>query len=309
MAYRFKRKEPISKAVRRLGRGRIEHALECLQESGAEAVHCARKDIKKVRAVVRLVRTRITKKEFRRLTETLRAAATQLAASRDAYMKAQTLQNLVAHFKGQLAPGAFRHVRAELRKGSDEEMKRFRNEKTARAVERTLRRFTKRLERLKVRGNGWKALGPGVKTAYRQGRRAYQAVLQDSSPENFHEWRKRAKDLWYHVRLLQSVWPEQMDATASELDALGECLGDDHDLVVLRQDVHARSIGDGTAREIEMLNGLIEERQHELRVTALELGARFYAEKPSIFCHRLAGYWKSWRREKKPITQLAATNA
>lgn len=188
-------------------------------------------------------------------------------------------------------------------------MKRFRNEKTARAVERTLRRFTKTLERLKVSGKEWKALGPGVKTAYRQGWRAYQTVLEDSSPENFHEWRKCAKDLWYHVRLLQPVWPEQMDATASELDALGECLGDDHDLVVLRQDVQARSIGDGNAREIETLNGLIEERQRELRATALEMGARFYAEKPSVFCKRLAGYWKTWRREKKPLTQPAAANA
>lgn len=309
MAYRFKREESTSKAVRRLGRERIEHALECLQESGTEAIHCARKDIKKVRAVVRLVRTQIRKKEFRRLTERLREAATQLAASRDAYIKAQTLRNLAGHFKGQLAPGALRHVRAGLRKCCEEEMERFRNEKTARVVERTLRRLAKILERVKVSGKGWKALGPGVKTAYRQGRRAYRTVLEDPSPENFHEWRKRAKDLWYHVRLLQPVWPEQMDAMADELGALGECLGDDHDLAVLRQDVQARSIRDAKAREVETLNGLIEERQRELRMAALTLGARFYAEKPSIFCNRLAGYWKIWRCEKKPLTQPAGANA
>lgn len=158
-------------------------------------------------------------------------------------------------------------------------------------------------------GAGWKALGRGVKTAYRQGRRAYQTVLEDPSPENFHEWRKRAKDLWYHVRLLQPVWPEQMDAMAGELDTLGECLGDDHDLAVLRQDLQVRSIGDGYAREMETLNALIEERQRELRTAALTMGARFYAEKPSIFCNRLAGYWKIWRRQKSPLTQLAAANA
>src|SRR5688500_9033677 len=117
MAFCFKRKEPVSKAVRRLGRERIEHALECLKHSArAEAIHCARKDIKKVRAVARLVRPRIAKKKFCGLAEPLREAANDLAGSRDAYIKVQTLRGLTRHFKGQLAPGALRHVRGELRK-------------------------------------------------------------------------------------------------------------------------------------------------------------------------------------------------
>jgi len=310
MSYCFKRKESVSKAVRRLGRERIEHALECLKDyHRAEAIHCARKDIKKVRAVLRLVRTRIAKKEFRRLSRMLRKTATHLAAARDAFIKTQTLRNLAGHFKAHLAPGALRHVRSELRKGSDEQMKRFGKEQTASAVARMLHREIETLERLNVRGNGWKALRPGVKNAYRQGRRAYQVVVKDSSPENFHEWRKRAKDLWYHVRLLHPVWPEQLDAMASDLEALGENLGDDHDLVVLKQDVEKRFSGDGYARELEALNGLIEERHRELRTAALALGARFYAEKPSTFCNRLAGFWKTWRHEKKPVTRSAATTA
>jgi CHAD domain-containing protein len=307
MAYCFKRKESVSKAVRRMGRERIEHALECLKECDrAEAIHCARKDIKKVRAVVRMVRSRIAKNDFRRLTGMLRDAAAYLAASRDACIKAQTLRDLAEHFKGQLAPGALRHVRAELRRRRDEEMKRFAKEKTARAVERLLHRVAKLLERLKVSGKEWKALGPGVEVTYREGRRAYQTVLEDSSPENFHEWRKRAKDLWYQVRLLQPVWREQMEAMASELETLGESLGEDHDLVVLKYDLEERSIGNGNAQEMETLNGLIEQRQRDLRAAALALGARFYSEKPSVFCNRLAGYWRTWRREKKPLAWSTA---
>ena len=64
MSFRFKKKESISKAVHRLTAGRIEDALGCLEHCDhAEAIHCARKDIKKVRAVLRLVRTRIRKKD------------------------------------------------------------------------------------------------------------------------------------------------------------------------------------------------------------------------------------------------------
>lgn len=308
MAYCFKRKESVAKAVRRLGRERIEHAFECLKGSDrSEVIHCARKDIKKVRAVLRLVRARIPKKDFRRLVATLRKAAGQLAAARDAQVKIQTLRKLEEHFKNQLAPGALRRVRAELRKNLADQMKRFAKEKATRAVEKTLHGEMKALQQLKVSGSGWKTVGPGVKATYRAGRRAYRTVLSDRSPENFHEWRKRAKDLWYHVRLLQPVWPEQMDAMASELDALGEALGDGHDLFVLRQSVE--QLGNGQAREVEILKGLIEERGAELRTAALMLGARLYAEKPAMLCNRLAGYWHTWRREKKPLDQSVMAGA
>jgi CHAD domain-containing protein len=304
MAFCFHRRESVQKAIGRLGLERIENALECQKDCGrAEAVHCARKDIKKVRAVLRLVRTGIAKKKFGRLAKLLREAANQLAVLRDAYIRAKTLQELARHFKGQLAPGALRHVRTELRHDFDEEMKRFGKERTARAVERTLCLVAKEMARLDVDRKGWKALGPGVKRAYSEGRCAYQRVRKGASPENFHSWRKRVKDLWYQVTLLQPVWPEQMDAMARELEGLGKYLGHDHDLVVLRKAVAEQRTGEGKARELEALNGLIEERQRELRAAALALGARFYDEKPSTFCNRLAGYWRIWRREPKPAAR------
>jgi CHAD domain-containing protein len=339
MAFYFKKKETVPKAIRCLGRERIENALECLKDCGRpEAIHCARKDIKKSRAVIRLVRTEIPKKAYSRQIRLLREAAKHLAGPRDAFIKVNTLRNLMRHFKGQLAPGALRHVRAALHSALNEETRRFAKEKTAKTVERLLRRAAKEFDDLTVNGKGWKALSPGVKTAYSKGRCAYQTVLKDPAPENFHEWRKRAKDLWYQVSLLRPVWPEQMDAMASELETLGEYLGDDHDLVVLQEAVEGRCAGKGNARELETLIqsiekrqrelraashgsddgsdndklreletliGLMEERQRELRAAALELGARFYAEKPSAFCNRLAGYWQTWQCEKKPILQSA----
>jgi len=306
MAFCFKRKESVPKAIRRLGRERVEDALECLKDCGhGEAIHCARKDIKKVRALLRLVRSAIDKKEFRRLTKFLREMAKRLAEPRDAYVKVKTLTDLMRRFKGQLAPGALRHIRAELRNAFQDEMKRFTKNKIPKAIERLLLRAAKELKHLEVKGTGWIVLSPGVKAAYADGRHAYQIALKDSLPENFHEWRKHAKALWYQVTLLRRVWPEQMDAIAGELEMLGEYLGDDHDLVMLRQTVQEMCAGEHHPRELEALNGLIEQRQRELRAAALAIGARFYDETPSAFCKRLAGYWKIWCREKKPAVRLA----
>src|ERR1043166_1927328 len=277
MAFRFKRKESVRKAIRRLGRERVEDAVECLKDCRrGEAIHCARKDIKKVRAVLRMVRTDIPRKQFPLVRKPLRKAAKCLAVPRDAYVKMKTVADLIGHFKGQLAPGALRHIRAELRHAFDAELNRFAKEKTASVVERNFSQAMKELERIELKSKGWKAIGPGVKAAYATGRRAYQIALKDSTPENFHNWRKRAKDLWYQVTLLHRAWPEQIEAMAEELKALGECLGDHHDLVMLWQAVREQPASERYPQEIETLNGLIEERERELRAAALEMGARFY---------------------------------
>jgi CHAD domain-containing protein len=300
MAYRFKRKETLKKAVRRIGCEQLDGALECLEDCRhVEAIHCARKEIKRVRAVLRLVRCRIRKNKFRRVALILRESAGKLAAARDAYVKAQTVRKLAHHFNGQLSPRALRNVRAELHHSSKKTMLDFAREKTARSVGTKLRRGRKAIARLKVKGRGWNAIGPGMKWVYRDGRRAYRRAQDDPLPENFHRWRKRAKDLWYQVRLLENVWPEQMDAMASELETLGELLGDSHDLAVLQEEIEQHGLASVHPRERETLSALVEERQKELRAAALTLGARLYAEKPSMFCDRVAGYWRIWRHRKK----------
>ena len=177
-------------------------------------------------------------------------------------------------------------------------MRGFGKGEAVRSVERLLRQASKEVDYLKVDGKGWNALCPGVKAAYSKGQEGYQTVLKDPSSENFHDWRKHAKDLWYQVMLLRPLWPEQMDAMAQELETLTEYVGDDHDLAILSQTLEEH-LGEANQHELEILKRSIERRQDELRASALALGSRFYAEKPSAFCDRLAGYWQIWRGSKK----------
>jgi CHAD domain-containing protein len=302
MAFSFKRKESVSKGIRRLGRMRIEAALECLQNfRQAEAIHCVRKEIKKARAVLRLARSRIGRKDYHRLNTALRDAAEHLSAVRDAHVKSEALKDLIQRLKGQRTRRALHHVRAALQTDLRQEAKRFAKGNDSKIVGRLLRRAARDFDQLAVGGKGWQALCPGLKAAYIRGRRAHRTVLKDSSPENLHEWRKGVKDLWYHVRLLRPVWPEAMDASAHELEMLGEQLGDHHDLFLLRQAAEKRRRQDGDLEEFKTLCGLIEQRQRELRVAALKLGARLYAEKPSAFSDRLSRYWRLWRRKRRHV--------
>lgn len=82
MAFEFKKKESVRKAIKRLGRKRIEKAIGDLKRcERLDAVHEVRKEIKQLRALLRLVRGAVSRPEYRRFTDTLREAAGLLAAA------------------------------------------------------------------------------------------------------------------------------------------------------------------------------------------------------------------------------------
>jgi len=296
MPFRFKKKESVSEAIRRVGCEQIEEAIDHLDECRrAEAIHSARKNIKKARAAVRLVRSNISEDEYCRFTDLLRKSARQLAAPRDAHVKACTFSKLMKPSKGRHGSRASHDIRNQLQNSRSRKLRRFEKRNASASVQHLLSRAAKKLDKLKIGSNGWGAICPGVKKAYCEGRKSYQIVRSRTSAENIHEWRKRAKDLWYQMALLRPLWPEQIEAFACELKELGQYLGDDHDLSVLAAELkNLDEAGGGGAFE-----ELICERQLELRTTALALGSRFYAEKPSLFCNRLRSYWHIWRGEKR----------
>ena len=65
-------------------------------------------------------------------------------------------------------------------------------------------------------------------------------TIADPSAENVHEWRKRAKDIWYQLRIVRRAWPALLGETAGQAHVLADLLGDHHDLAMLREDLAAR---------------------------------------------------------------------
>ena len=299
MSFHFKKKESPTRAARRLSRERIGYALGYLRKRDRrEAIYTVRKEIKKVRALLELVRERMAGDVYRKCVKILRAAAKHFRDPRDAQVRPRTLERLVAHFKGQLPAHSFSGIRRILRRNRREETREFVKGKSSAVVAGRLRKLNRRAGDLKVKAEGWTALGSGLEESYRRGQKSLATARKEASSENLHRWRKQVQDLWHQLRLLDPIQPESLRASASEMKKLSRHLGDDHDLVMLRQFV-VRRCARKCAGEVKLLKELIGLRQTELRTAALALGARCYAEKPSRFCGRLENYWRIWRAGKE----------
>jgi CHAD domain-containing protein len=117
------------------------------------------------------------------------------------------------------------------------------------------------------------------------------AALEEPSDENLHEWRKRAKDHWYHVRLMRNAWPKVMDAYRREMRLLTEALGMDHDLAILTPIVRDDPDAFGGADGVRVFLDMAARRRAELQDRARLVGRRIYAEKPRTLVQRFKARW------------------
>ncbi len=245
MAYVLKPGASLRREVQRVAAERLDDAIEALESvddaSSAdieEAVHDVRKRCKEVRALARLVRSSLGD-EFDRCNALVRDAADVLSPIRDAHAILATLDELrstqparraadldrVRDALVEMADGATQGVH-----GGDDRIEE------ARAL---LVAARKRIKRWKV-APGFTALGNGLDTTYRRGRRALRRAEARPSDELMHEWRKSVKNLGYQVRLLERAAPSVLEPLGANLDDLAEALGDDHDLAVLVERLAAR---------------------------------------------------------------------
>jgi CHAD domain-containing protein len=281
--YRLEEREPLSKAVGRIARGRIDDALDELrgktESTPEEAVHGARKDMKKLRALLRLVRGELGEQRFARENVCFRDAARELAGARDADVMLETLDSL------DLPAG----LRWELRKVI--QASRERNgaggdrEAAGRDAVAILKEGRKRVGDWPLDDDSFQALAGGLERTYRRGRRDFKAARTQPSVAALHEWRKRVKDLWYQQTLLCRLWPPVMTAVGDEAHELSDRLGDDHDLAVLADWFKEHTEADPD------LQAAIDRRRAELQKEAFALGARLYADKPSAYVRRLERLW------------------
>jgi CHAD domain-containing protein len=300
MSYRLEADEKPAAGMRRIALERAERAAERLREAGrvedpSECIHAARKDLKKLRAAVRLIRRELGDDLYRIENERYREAAELLSPSRDAEVKVETLEALCDRFSARLETADTADWLAELRRERDRAVRAARLG-DADSIEPALEAVKEgrlRIELWPLETDSWKLVGAGIDRAYRRGRREMSRAAENSSGENMHRWRKRAKDLWYHLRILSDARPEALESSLGRADELAETLGKHHDLTVLRDDLLRRDL---PLAERPSLVAAIAEHQEELASAAFDLGQRLYRRKPKTFRRKLRRGWKKWRK-------------
>lgn len=291
-AFALRGDETVPDGVRRIARGQIDIALDALRgdRDRETGVHEARKALKRLRTVLRLIRGDLDPATYRHELETFRDIGRRLAVARDSQVAVETLEAVAERFSEELP----NEVVEPLWERLDAEHRDAQQQLVS--GDAVLRAAISELEGARARVPAWtlahadfQALSPGLRRIYRRGRRATSTAQADPSTENLHELRKRVKDLWYTTQILRPVAPSRMRSRAHHVSDL---LGEDHDLALLRTQVlrHRRELVDRDS--LKAITGVIDRRRAQIRDEALAEADALYRRKPRRFVQRIERRWR-----------------
>ncbi len=289
MSYRFELREQIAPAFSRIATEQIDRVQRdfTTPKNRSEAVHEGRKSLKRLRALLRLVRPGIGDATFKTENARFRDIGALFSADRDRFvlkdvaekqavaMGARYRRPFAAIVATLTAPTASKPAGASLEKDA-----------VARLAE-----ARKALADLHVEPNAFEALQAGLKISYRRGRHHLRQAYENPTDEGFHDLRKAVQQHWRHMQVLQRAWPDLFGARLNAARELSQILGDDHDLAVFihyLRTLPRKALSTLDRRAIERH---CRAEQHRLRVQAHPLCQRLYAERAGRFAKRISAIW------------------
>jgi CHAD domain-containing protein len=261
------------------------------------SIHAARKDLKRARATLRLLRDALGKSTYKKENAALRDAARPLSEARDGRVLLDALSSLVKYYgtsAADLPLGGFKRVLTRRRMQARKRV--LGKPGPLRDTRKALREMRSRSDDWHVGRHGWSVLGAGLKRTYTKGRNAFTRARARPTDGNLHEWRKQTKYFWHQLQLFEPLGPQSRVAEFAGLaHEVEDFLGDDHDLAILRERAEEARDAFPRAASREALLTLIEKCRAGLQQKALQLGLRLYEERPAVFIARIEKCWRKWR--------------
>lgn len=309
MKYEVKVHGRIGSRLQRVAESELAAAIAQLEAIGrndvVHATHETRKHLKKLRALLSLLRSALGAAAAKPAATALRDAGRCLRSLRDAHVLVRALDVLRQRSCETRHPAIIAHARRLLVAAEQRAHARCLRDGTAPEVIATLREVLKNLREWELSAFRWKDARRAIRRSYRRARQAHHAVVRQPTDTRLHTWRKRLKELLYHARLLRPADPAFMDLLIQELKVLTEFLGDDRDLALLRAVLRRHRARLQRPRQFTALIGMLDLRCRELRRAALDLGAHLLAESPAAFARELDGRRAALRAINESARRLA----
>lgn len=286
--------QTIAHGLTRLAAKELRSARAVLHDRAVRdgSLHAARKSVKHVRAVLQLLRA----DHARGLAKTekhLRAANRALSPLRDAEAIVKSLHSLRLDAPDLFSATAFAQLRDRLVTRKRQLLREVLRDGTMRNIRAHLRKAAAGTEHWRATHKGFRTMTAGMTVSHQRSRAAMARAEQGRHPAQFHEWRRQLKCLWYQTRLLGPLAPLRRDVRA--LHSAEGCLGDDHDMVLLRDIVLSEIASHGLAVDPRRLRMATARYQAVLRKRALAGVRHICALGPREYALRARHAWKNAR--------------
>jgi CHAD domain-containing protein len=257
------------------------------------SVHEVRTHIKKIRGIIRLIRDEMGEEQYKALNSFYRELGFEVAPVRDDTSQIELLQKVSKKIKSEALKKSISKSVKKIRAKRKEHFKTFYAEGRDQVIRNKFINQIAVIESLRIEGDPKFIIKKSLKRIYLKARTSMNAALKSQTSEDYHNWRKQAKYLTYHMMLLRKAWPAYFNSYFSELGKLSILLGDIHDLFLFRNHLKEGALKDLDKNVKLILQRKIYKTQKQLFRKSQLLGVKIYGESGTHFANLLFLFWTS----------------
>lgn len=266
---------------------------EAFRDDPHGAVHDTRKTIKRIRALLKMIRDGTGYSFYFRENRFFRDLSRSISRARDLYVLQETLELVVtqAGVQNDTATAALDRL---IRDHLEREMEVLSGpggvfETIPAELDEALKRLdaTLRLE------STFASIRKGLRRTYRKGRRLLGPLQKSPGMSNTHEFRKSSRYLQFQMELLVPLYPGMLAGYAASIDSMTEKLGHIRDLQRLQLFLQQSERKTASGASGDLLRRSIQSLAEGGYREVFALAPLIYAEKPKHYTSRIRRYWKA----------------
>ncbi|WP_185968828.1 CHAD domain-containing protein [Carboxylicivirga sp. M1479] len=254
-------------------------------------VHQIRKALKRIRAVLRLVRWDIGEELYQSENMRYRDLARQISKLRDYHVIISYLADIFEAEELQIPESQFIQLMSHLNGEKEIELKRLVNEQTLETLKDQMELAIKDVQSYPFDFLGPHTIRQGVTNAYSQCLNKMTKTQLKLGDQPLHELRKRVKYLLNQMNLIREVWPDFFTTYSTSLKRASDLLGDDHnraEAINAINELPSRIISNED--KTSLTADFTQEREHIHRELWPLLG-KLFTEDTKSFVKRITSYW------------------
>lgn len=252
----------------------------------------ARKSLKRVRSVLRLLRDSISEDQFKSEERHIKDLSKAFRPVRNACVTEEVLTKLLVAHKTLIAPADAKEILAVL--GAHTQnilLAAFNEDKTLRSTLGDLQAALERIPRLEIKGSLKESAIQGIKRSYRANWEDFESCHESNFPEIWVSWRKNINFLATEVDLVKGHLTGEIRDWNEKVHQLSDCLGEHQDLLFLEEEAaEIKSLFENR----KLFKSLIElsiERRKELRKQVRKEAKHLFLASPKEFIQTLSSTW------------------
>jgi CHAD domain-containing protein len=279
----------------------IQRLLETLHDEAAKyiiarsrqhvSVHELRKNIKKIRGILRLIRHEIGNEKYHDLNDRYRELSRKIAVLRDDTSQIELLESMKKNVND---PGVRRAITRAVKQVEDKrkaEFSDFYEKNMHYSVCYDILSQKDEISKLEFTGDPDFFILKSLKRIHGRARSSWEISDFLKTDEIYHYWRKQVKYLMYQLMVLNIAWPDYFKVYIDELNKLSNLLGKLHDLNLFNEHINEEKMIVLKPRQKESMLKFIYRKRSTLKKKIDIVGETLFSESSEAFSMRIYDIW------------------